>query len=154
MWIAFNLPHLTLCIFKKIPFAWIGIFYATFMHLMHSTCTIVCVTHAYHAFRTIFWQILHRSRVIKYRWYRVIIVSNPKISCNIVWIHKKDIAEGWCWYCFKNQTATHLSISNFELSKHICSKSAGDYNADDETNILQLPLRSKDSCHAMDIIQG
>ena len=65
------------------------------MHLMHSTCTIVCVTHAYHAFRTIFWQILHRSRVIKYRWYRVIIVSNPKISCNIVWIHKKDIAEGW-----------------------------------------------------------
>ena len=25
----------------------------------------------------------------------MIIVSNPKISCNIVWIHKKDIAEGW-----------------------------------------------------------
>ena len=74
------------------------------MHLMHSTCTIVCVTHAYHAFRTIFWQILHRSRVIKYRWYRVIIVSNPKISCNIVWIQKKNIAHGcsrvvhrWKW---------------------------------------------------------
>ena len=24
-----------------------------------------------------------------------IIVSNPQISCNIVWIHKRDIAEGW-----------------------------------------------------------
>ena len=59
------------------------------MHLMHSTCTIVCITNAYHAFPTIFWQILHRLRVIKYRWYRVIIVSNPKISCNIVWIQKK-----------------------------------------------------------------
>ena len=57
--------------------------------------TIMCITHAYHVFCTIFWQILHRSRVIKYRWYRVIIVSNPKISCNIVWIHEKDIVEGW-----------------------------------------------------------
>ena len=26
--------------------------------------------------------------------YRVIIVSKPKISCNIVWTQKKDIAEG------------------------------------------------------------
>ena len=30
----------------------------------------------------------------KYRKYRVIIVSKPKISCNIVWTLKKDIAEG------------------------------------------------------------
>ena len=33
----------------------------------------------------------------KYRKYRVIIVSKPKISCNIVWTLKKDIAEGWSW---------------------------------------------------------
>ena len=31
----------------------------------------------------------------KYRKYPVIIVSKPKISCNIVWTLKKDIAEGW-----------------------------------------------------------
>merc|ERR1719397_1529592 len=35
---------------------------------------------------------------MKYRYYRVIIVSNGKISCNIVWIPKKDIAEGWSRY--------------------------------------------------------
>ena len=33
---------------------------------------------------------MNKSRDI----YRVIIVSNHKISCNIVWIQKKDIAEG------------------------------------------------------------
>ena len=33
--------------------------------------------------------------LLKYRVYRVIIVSKPKISCNIVWILKKDIAVGW-----------------------------------------------------------
>ena len=68
---------------------WIGIFFATFMHLMHSTCTIVCITHAYHAFRTFFWKILHQSWVIKYRKYCVIIVSKPKVSINIVWTLKK-----------------------------------------------------------------
>ena len=31
----------------------------------------------------------------KYRKYRVIIVSKPKISCNIVWTLKKDIVKGW-----------------------------------------------------------
>ena len=31
----------------------------------------------------------------KYRKYRVIIVSKPKISCNIVWTQKNDIAQGW-----------------------------------------------------------
>ena len=31
----------------------------------------------------------------KYRKYRAIIVSKPKILCNIVWTLKKDIAEGW-----------------------------------------------------------
>ena len=54
----------------------------------------MCITHAYHAFRTIFWQILDRSWVMKYR-YRVIIVSNHKILCYIVWIQKKYIVEGW-----------------------------------------------------------
>ena len=34
-------------------------------------------------------------KLLKYRVYRVIIVSKPKISCNIVWTLKKDIAEGW-----------------------------------------------------------
>merc|ERR1712130_1063382 len=44
-----------------------------------------------HAFRkkTLFLTLL------KYRVYRVIIVSKPKISCNIVWTLKKNIAEGW-----------------------------------------------------------
>ena len=28
-------------------------------------------------------------------YYRVIIVSKPKISCNIVWTLKKDIVQGW-----------------------------------------------------------
>ena len=83
------------------------------MHLMHSTCTIVCVTHAYHAFRTIFWQILHRSRVIKYRWYRVIIVSNPKISCNIVWIQKKISLRGG-----------HISYVRYPLSYILCQISS------------------------------
>ena len=77
--------------FQNIPFARIGIFFATFMHLMHS---IVCITHAYHAFRTICRQNFHRSRVKQYCWYRVIIVSSPKVSCNIVWIHKKILLRG------------------------------------------------------------
>ena len=31
-----------------------------------------------------------------------VIVSNRKISCNIVWIQKKDIAEGWSCYLSPN----------------------------------------------------
>ena len=40
-------------------------------------------------------QILNIFALVKYRKYRVIIVSIPKISCNIVWTPKKNIAEGW-----------------------------------------------------------
>ena len=47
--------------------------------------------HANVAFPTIYEHFL-RNR--KYRKYRVIIVSKPKISCNIVWTQKKDIAQG------------------------------------------------------------
>ena len=47
------------------------------------------------AFRKKKTQILTIFALVKYREYRVIIVSIPKISCNIVWTRKKDIAEGW-----------------------------------------------------------
>ena len=39
-------------------------------------------------------QILNIFALVKYRKYRVIIVSIPKISCNIVWTPKKDIVHG------------------------------------------------------------
>ena len=56
---------------------------------------IVWTFHEFHAnvvFPAIYSHLLPNR---KYRKYRVIIVSKPKISCNIVWTLKKDIAEGW-----------------------------------------------------------
>ena len=49
-------------------------------------------------------QILTIFVLVKYREYHVIIVSIPKILCNIVWTQKKDIAEGWSWV---RQELTH-----------------------------------------------
>ena len=47
--------------------------------------------HANVAFPAIYAHFLPNPKYCK---YRVIIVSKPKISCNIVWTLKKDIAEG------------------------------------------------------------
>ena len=60
-----KLRALEIC--KDIPVAWIGMF----LPLLCIWCIqcvpliIMCITYAYHAFRTIFWQILHRSWVMK-----------------------------------------------------------------------------------------
>ena len=54
----------------------------------------------------------------KYRKYRVIIVSKPKISCNIVWTLKKDIVKGWLGPYF---TKSWVPISKFMWQCYLLS---------------------------------
>ena len=67
--------------------------YAFFVHLKND---FICIVWTFHKFRehvvipAICAHILPNE---KYRKYCVIIISKPKISCNIVWTLKKDIAE-------------------------------------------------------------
>ena len=66
-----------------------------FMHQRMILFVLYRLFHKFHAnvaFPAIYAHFLPNR---KYRKYRVIIVSKPKISCNIVWTLKKDIAEGW-----------------------------------------------------------
>ena len=61
---------------------WFYLYYTDFFHKFHSKV----------AFPAIYAHFLPNW---KYRKYREIIVSKPKISCNIVWTQKNDIAQGW-----------------------------------------------------------
>ena len=66
-----------------------------FMHQRMILFVLYGLFHKFHAnvaFPAIYAHFLPN---LKYCKYRVIIVSKPKISCNIVWTQKKDIAEGW-----------------------------------------------------------
>ena len=56
---------------------------------------IMCITHAYHAFCAIFVTDFALIMSHEIRKYCVIIATEPKRLCNIVWNLKKDIAEGW-----------------------------------------------------------
>ena len=62
------------------------------MHLMHSTYTIVCITHAYHAFHTFFWT--NFAPIMSHKISLISCDNRIKMQ-NIVWIQKKDIPEGW-----------------------------------------------------------
>ena len=66
-----------------------------FMHQRMILFVLYGLFHKFHAnvaFPAIYAHFLPNR---KYRKYRVIIVSKPKISCNIVWTQKNDIAQGW-----------------------------------------------------------
>ena len=71
--------------------AWIGVFYAFVVHLKNDFLCIVRSFHEFHENVVIFATYAH---ILPNEKYRVIIVSKPKISCNIVWTLKKDIAKG------------------------------------------------------------
>ena len=65
-----------------------------FMHQRIILFVLYGLFHKFHAnvaFPAIYAQLLPNR---KYRKYCVIIVSKPKISCNIVWTLKKDIVAG------------------------------------------------------------
>ena len=56
---------------------------------------IFCVLYeSYHEFHENVVIIVHYVHILSKEKYRVIIVSKPKISCNIVWTLKKDIVQG------------------------------------------------------------
>ena len=104
--IAFFLPILPIFTYKKLDIwkypmisvikEWFYLYHTDFFHKFHAIsvkfvkncrkcdikCCISCNLRTFLPNR-------------KYRKYRVIIVSKPKISCNIVWTQKKDIAQGW-----------------------------------------------------------
>ena len=71
--------------------AWIGVIYAFVVHLKNDFMCIVRYFQEFHnnvVIRATYTYILPNE---KYRKYRAIIVSKPKILCNIVWTLKKDI---------------------------------------------------------------
>ena len=65
--------------------------------------------HAYVAFPAIYTHFLPNQ---KYHKYRVIIVSKPKISWNIVWTQKKDIAQGCTRRPVPNKRYHYLDTSH------------------------------------------
>ena len=100
LWIAFNV-HLKLRSFASLHFKG---------HTSSMNCHIFChffafhalnvyimciITHAYHAFRTIFF---YKFCTDYESWNiaNIVWLSNYKILCDIVWIPQKNIAEGWC----------------------------------------------------------
>ena len=70
-------------------------FSVLFVHLNNGFMRIEQTCHDFYdnvVIPAIYTHILPNENYCK---YRVIMVSKPKISCNIVWTLKKDIAEGW-----------------------------------------------------------
>ena len=61
------------------------------MHLMHLTCTIVCITHAYHAFRTFF--LTNFAPIMSHKILLISCDNRIKLQ-NIVWIQKKILLRG------------------------------------------------------------
>ena len=71
----------------------------TVYDFMHQRMILFVLYGLFHKFHAKMSHFLQFRRIFlpnrKYRKYRVIIVSKPKILCNIVWTLKKDIVAGW-----------------------------------------------------------
>ena len=55
----------------------------------------LCIVWSYHEFHENIVIIATYAHILSKEKYRVIIVSKPNVSCNIVWTQKKDIVQGW-----------------------------------------------------------